>query len=87
MQEIIIKCWSDPEFKSQFMNDPLTVLNKYGFSLPEGLKQLNVVENTPDTAYFVIPAAPDMAELSEKDIRDVAQRALATQLVLPTILD
>lgn len=86
LAELCVRCWTDPNFKARFLQDPKGILLDLGVEVPEDVKKINVVENTPDTAYFVLPAVPDLAEIQKEDLQEFASRILSEQLVLPTIL-
>lgn len=87
LSEIVIKTWTDSEFKTRFLKDPISIFNDYGIGTNKGVKQIQIVENTEDIAYFVLPQKPDLAEISSEDLQNMASRLLEEQLVLPTILD
>jgi len=62
--QMIARAWSDTEFKQRLLQQPNVVFTEYGISLPAGMK-LQVVENTADTTYFVLPAKPaDVSHLA-----------------------
>jgi len=71
MQQIIAKCWSDEAFKEKLIADPHATLVAEGVEIPEGVN-INVLTNTADTNYLVIPAKPDDVELSDEDLDGVA---------------
>lgn len=84
-KEIVLRAWTDPEFKSRLLKDPSKVFEEHGVSLGE--KSVKVLENTSDVAHFVLPESPDLSSISDKDIGQLIDSVLAAQLVLPTILD
>lgn len=57
MQQLIIKCWTDEEFKNKLLADPVPVLQAEGIQIPEGVS-VNVLENTPNRFHLVIPVQP-----------------------------
>ncbi len=69
--KVIAKAWSDPAFKARLMADPKAVLAEAGVAVPLGVT-LKAVENTGDTAHFVLPAPPASGELSEESLLQVA---------------
>jgi hypothetical protein len=68
-KSIITKCWGDPEFKRQFIADPVGILRSEGIALPDGI-EVRVVENTANEFTFVIP--PEPSELSDEALDGVA---------------
>jgi len=68
--QVIAKCWSDEEFKKNFMKDPAKVLKENGVEMPAGMK-LHVVENTEKESYIIIPPKPS-TELSDDQLDKVA---------------
>ena len=86
LSEIIIKTWTDDSFKESFMDDPISTFKNYGIEVNESVGKINIVENTKNEIYFVVPQKPDLATLSSSDLRSLASKLLEEQLVLPTIL-
>lgn len=86
LKEIVLRAWIDPTFKQRLMSDPKAVFSEFGLNAPTDDTKLNVVENSADEVYFVLPEAPEMGELSDEEIRTLVDSALGEQLVLPTIL-
>lgn len=79
--EIVVRAWSDPEFKQRVVSDPVAVLREHGVSLPAGTV-IQVVEGERDPAlsaeaadkpvvYIPLPNQP-MGELSDKALEQVA---------------
>ncbi len=61
MAKVVAKAWSDASFKRKLMSDPKTILEAQGVTVPEGL-EIEVVEQTKDLVYIVIPFKPEDAE-------------------------
>lgn len=84
MKEIVLRAWTDPDFKNRLLKEPASVLDEFDVSY-DG-KEIRVIENSESTVYFVLPETPDFSSMSEKDIGKLADSILDAQLVLPTIL-
>ena len=84
LKEIIIRAWTDADFKRRLLSSPDEVFDEYSISRSE--KRVVVVENKEDTAYFVLPLTPDLSNLSEAEIGQLISDVIKAQLVLPTIL-
>ena len=69
LQQIIAKCWEDPQFKDQLKNHPTEVLAQQGIAIPSE-KKIEVLENTTDTFYLVIPEKTN--HLSDEDLNNTA---------------
>ena len=66
--KLVLKVWSDPDFKARLFSDPMPLLAEYGVETPPGLK-VKVVENEPGTIHLVLPSAPkDVSRLQEEPI-------------------
>jgi hypothetical protein len=57
MGQIVARCWSDPEFKLRFVEDPKSVFREYEIPVPESL-DIEVLENNETKRYFLLPASP-----------------------------
>ena len=56
--EIIERAWSDPEFKQKLLENPKAALQEsFNITVPGDI-HLNIVEETPDNFYLIIPPAP-----------------------------
>ena len=86
-REIIFRAWSDDAFKQRLLQEPITVLKEFGAKVPDSITEVRVVENTNNTAYFILPREPDSATgKTEDEIRELLDNMLLTQLVFPTVL-
>ena len=74
-QRVIQRAEQDPAFRSSLLADPKAALEQeLGASLPAGV-QVQVVEETSDTVYLVLPQASsggEGGELSDQDLEAVA---------------
>ena len=70
---LIEKCWKDPEFKKQVINDPKGMLERHtGQKLPSEVK-IFIHEEDANTLHFSIPPAPsNLSELSDEELERVA---------------
>lgn len=68
--KIIAKAWSDEEFKNRLVSDPITVLKENGVDVGS-VGKIEVVQNSKDVAYLVLPAKP-AKELSDADMEQIA---------------
>lgn len=57
MSQIIAKAWSDGNFKTKLLANPMETLQAEGIEVPKGIK-VNAVENTDEQFFLVIPKAP-----------------------------
>jgi hypothetical protein len=71
LQKVFARCWKDPGFKKRFLADPKAVLEENNFEVPKGVT-VKVVENVPGTINIVLPANPEMADLSDDELEKVA---------------
>ncbi len=65
--KLVAKAWSDESFKKRLKQNPTPVLAEMGIEVPEGL-DIEVVENTPQKYYLMIPKAPS-AEMFEEAVQ------------------
>lgn len=74
-QRVIQRAEQDPAFRSSLLADPKAALEQeLGASLPAGV-QVQVVEETSNTVYLVLPQASsggEGGELSDQDLEAVA---------------
>ncbi len=72
---LVAKAWQDDNFKNEFISNPKAVIQREtGKEIPADV-QINVLEETPKQAYFVIPNKPDVdssEELSDEALETVA---------------
>ncbi len=73
--ELIEKAWKDETFRQDLIENPKEAVSReFGLNFPDSIS-LQVVEESADTMYMVIPAAPDTAtdrELSDVELEMVA---------------
>lgn len=75
-QEIIVKAWKDEEFKKHLLGDSReTLAQEIGIDIPENI-QVKVLEETPNTIYFVLPMKPSGIE-TEGELSEEALESLA----------
>jgi hypothetical protein len=85
--KITARAWSDPAYKARLMENPAAVLKEAGIDLPAGV-QVKAVENTGDTAHFILPAPPADVELTEESLSKVAGGTIIVTclcVIVPTI--
>lgn len=77
------KAWKDDAFHKEVLANPNQAYEKYiGQALPPGVT-IKVVEDTPTTVHFVIPAKPAAAnELSDSELEGVAGGVFAAGIPL-----
>jgi hypothetical protein len=70
-EKLVAKVWQDEAFKQELINNPKAVIEReLGKKLPESLN-IQVLEETGHTFYFVLPKKPTN-ELSEEQLEAVA---------------
>lgn len=52
--QVILKAWEEPDYKTQLLTDPKTVLIDAGFQIPDRTT-VKVLENDAEHLYLVIP--------------------------------
>ena len=62
--DVILKAWTDEDFKQRLLADPATVLQENGIQIPPGVG-VKVLEDTNDVNYLVLPAKPTNMEISD----------------------
>jgi hypothetical protein len=67
---IVAKAWGDEAFKQRLLADPVSVLAAEGLIVPRG-SEVRVVENTDKLVYFMLPARPAGADLSDEQLSQV----------------
>lgn len=86
MTKLILKAWTDENFKAKLEENPSEALKSIGIPIPDGIKFL-VVFNNESTFNIVVPTKPISSRLTDEDFLTAsAQIAAHEQLVLPTIL-
>lgn len=88
--ELIRKLWKDENLKKEFISNPKAVLEKeFGTKIPDDYP-LEVLEETKDKHYFVIPLNPDSfgAELDDAQLEQVSGGTftLPVAVVVTTVL-
>jgi hypothetical protein len=71
--QCITKAWEDDKFRQELLSNPKATFAKaMGSPFPENV-DLQVLEETPNTYYLVIPKNPDVSEeLSDEALEAVA---------------
>lgn len=72
--QLIEKAMKDENFRKALQSDPVSVIEEeLGIRLPEGFS-INVLEETPEQFYLVLPAVnpPAGDELTEAELNQVA---------------
>ena len=72
--QLVERASRDPAFRQELLADPKAVIQReYGTTVPASV-EVRVVEETPSTAYLVLPAAPLRAgqPLSDQELEAVA---------------
>ena len=57
LAEVHARAWHDADFRARLQSDPRGALKDAGLQVPDHLN-IKVVEDSDDTAHFVIPAKP-----------------------------
>jgi hypothetical protein len=65
----VAKAWADEGYKQRLLSDAPAVLKEEGVDVPAGMK-IKVVENTRDTVYMVLPAAPESEDGSIENVEE-----------------
>jgi hypothetical protein len=69
--QIAAKAWSDAEFKKRLVADPAAVSREFGMPVPPGI-EVRIVEDTATVRHFILPPRPELAELSDEQLDQVA---------------
>lgn len=72
---LVAKAWQDDNFKNEFISNPKAVIQRETGKEVPGDVQINVLEETPNQIYFVIPNKPDVN--SSEELSDEALEAVA----------
>lgn len=82
---IIAKVWQDEEFKQKLLNNPTeTIIKELGLELSPDRPSFQVLEETPDTLYLVLPMTPkqiaslagEEAELSDEELQGMVREVV-----------
>jgi bifunctional DNA-binding transcriptional regulator/antitoxin component of YhaV-PrlF toxin-antitoxin module len=68
--QIVAKAWKDDSFKQRLLSEPKVIFKEYGIEVADNL-EIQVVQNTSNSVYFIIPVKPS-EELSEQELEIVA---------------
>jgi hypothetical protein len=69
---LTIKCLQDEKFKQEFLKNPkATFEREFKCKLPANA-QVNVVQETENSKWFVLPQVNQTEELSEEDLKTIA---------------
>jgi hypothetical protein len=71
---IIAQAWKDENYKQELLNNPRSIFEKeFGLKFP-CQKRIEVLEENPNTLYFVLPISPDLSktELSDEELEVIA---------------
>jgi hypothetical protein len=71
LRSVITKCWRDEAFKERLLADSAATLRAEGVRVPEGVT-VTVVVDTEEVRTLVIPLAPLLGGLVDKDVTDIA---------------
>jgi len=69
-QQLIARCWAEPEFKARLLADATGTLKAEGYPVPDG-HVIQALESSANQSYFVIPPAPSN-DLSDESLDEVA---------------
>lgn len=58
-REIVIRAWSDDEFKRRLISDPRATLADAGLPVSEDVNYV-VIENEPRRIHLILPSRPDV---------------------------
>ena len=72
---LVTKAWQDDNFKNEFISNPKAVIERETGKEVPGDVQINVLEETPNQIYFVIPSKPEVD--SSEELSDEALEAVA----------
>jgi hypothetical protein len=83
--KIIARAWEDEGFKKRLLSDSVATLRESGIGIPEGVK-FQVMENTIELVYLILPMRPDADELKMEDL-DKAAGGTSPLTAMATTLD
>ena len=74
-KQLIAKAWKDPKFRQSLIQNPRSVISKeFGVEIPADIS-VNVLEETANSLYLVLPASPAAVgggELSDMELEAIA---------------
>jgi hypothetical protein len=70
LEKVVVKAWSDADFKARLLKDPAGVLKEHGIPVPESLTA-KMVEDSDTVRHLILPAPPG-EELSVEELNKVA---------------
>ncbi len=68
--QLVARAWSDPAFKAKLLADPAGVMRENGLTPPAGVR-FEVTEDTNEVRHLVLPARPEVEELSAEELEHV----------------
>jgi hypothetical protein len=68
--DLIARAWTDESFMGRLLANPRAVMTEVGMNIPSGVNVV-VLEDTPETIHFVLPAKPLSADMCEQDLANV----------------
>ncbi len=72
MKELILRCLKDPNLLNELKKDPKKLIEKeLKIQLPDSY-QLEVLQETSQEGYIVLPASEVLQECSEEDLNAIA---------------
>ena len=73
-KQLIAKAFKDPKFREGLLKDPRSVISKeLGVEIPKDIS-INILEETADRVYLVLPAAS--AEIGDLDLSETELEAV-----------
>jgi hypothetical protein len=76
-QKLIERAWEDEKFKQELLSNPKAVFEKEsGQELPKDI-EIEVIQETDNKAYLVLPINPVPAAKTEEEISEEALEAVA----------
>lgn len=83
MTRIVVKCWTDPDYKEKLAKDPRRMLEEEGFEFEKGGDvKVQFHFDSKDVKNIVIPTPPDILKLDKDDLMTIAAQVIAIQLEL-----
>ncbi len=68
--KLVAKAWSNDEFKTELLSDPMKIFSENEIQIPDGI-EVRMVENTDKIIHFILPPAPS-DELSDEELEGAA---------------